>query len=207
MIRTPAFWRAAALRALSTVLVALLPFIAPLVAGGVDADWQPLGEAALALVLAAALSLATSLAGLPELGAGRSRWAAILDRVARTFGQTAAAALVAARIFSDVDWRLLLTQALAAALITAIRAAIAELPEVDALAPAPVGADGVADVTSLPAPGPRFAVGDLVRTTHSHAPGVVASVWRTDQGGDSYVLEPPLDGVVYAEDDVEPRPN
>ncbi|MFD6176710.1 MULTISPECIES: hypothetical protein [unclassified Isoptericola] len=126
MILTLTFWRAAGLRALYTVLAAALPLLAPLVGGGWDDVWQTL----LALALAAALSVATSLANLPELGGGRTRWAAVLDRVVRTFAQTLAAALASAVAFSDISWPLLLTQAVTAALVTLIRTAIDLLPEV-----------------------------------------------------------------------------
>ncbi len=38
-----------------------------------------------------------------ELGGGRSRWAALLDRAARTFGQTLAASIGSALVWSDVN--------------------------------------------------------------------------------------------------------
>ena len=126
MLLTLTFWRAALLRALYTVLAAALPLLAPLVDGGFEAARQAL----LALAFAAVLSVATSLANLPELGGGRTRWAAVLDRVVRTFAQTLAAALASAAAFTDISWPLLITQAVGAALVTLVRTVIDLLPEV-----------------------------------------------------------------------------
>lgn len=131
VILTAAFWQAAGARALRTVLVAVLPFLAPLITspGG-----ETLRQGGAALALAAVLSIATSWASLPELGDGRGPWAAVLDRAARTFGQTLAAALAAAAVWSDIDWPTLLAQALAAAITTAILATVEQLPETVATA-------------------------------------------------------------------------
>jgi len=137
MLLNPAWWRAAGLRALYTVLAAALPLLAPLVDGGADAARQAL----LALAFAAVLSIATSLANLPELGGGRTRWTAILDRIVRTFAQTLAAALAAAAAFTDIDWRTLLAQAAVAAGVTLIRTVIDLLPEAVPVASAPTALD------------------------------------------------------------------
>lgn len=132
MILTAAFWRAAGLRAIYTVLAAAVPLLPPLVGGG----WPEVRQALMALALAALLSITTSWASIPELGAGRSRWAALIDRTVRTFGQVLAAALAAAITLADVQWSTLLAQAGVAALITLIRAVLDELPEVPGAGPA-----------------------------------------------------------------------
>jgi len=141
MILTTAFWRAAGLRALYTVLAAAVPLLPPLIGGG----WPEVRQAFLALALAGLLSIATSWASIPELGDGRSRWAALIDRTVRTFGQVLAAAFGSAAFLSEIRWSTLLAQAGIAALITLIRAVLDELPE----AAVPVGAEGVADIASL----------------------------------------------------------
>lgn len=140
VILTAAFWQAAGARALRTVLVAILPFLAPLIT---NPGGETLRQAGATLALAALLSLATSWANLPELGDGRGPWAAVLDRSARTFGQTLVAALAAAVVWSDIDWPTLLAQALAAALTTAILATVEQLPETVPLVEADAGPDGV----------------------------------------------------------------
>lgn len=127
MIFTRAFWRAAGLRAGRTVLVTLLPFLAPVIT---NPSTETVKQAGLALAGAAVFSVATSFASLPELGGGRSKVAAIVDRTVRTFGQTLAAAIGAAALVTDVTWAVV-AQALAAAALTAVGAVIDALPEVD----------------------------------------------------------------------------
>jgi len=162
LILTLAFWRAAGIRALRTALVAAAPFLLPLVGG----DWGDVAQAAGAIALVAVLSLATSLWSLPELGGGRGPWAAILDRTARTFGQTLAASLATAALWSDIDWTLVIVQALAAALTTAVLAAAEELPEtIPVVEPDDAG---VYDITSL-TPEERATVNDI-RAIHGRTP-------------------------------------
>ncbi len=144
-VLTAAFWQAAGARALRTVLAAALPFLAPLVGG----DWTAVGQAGLAFAFAAVASLATSLASLPELGATRSRWAALLDRSLRTFGQTLAASIGSALVWSDVDWRLALVQAATAAVTTAVLAVVEQLPETVPGIEAEPDDDGVYTITSV----------------------------------------------------------
>lgn len=155
-VLTAAFWQAAGARALRTVLVAALPFLAPLVGG----DWTAVGQAGLAFAFAAVASLATSLASLPELGTTRSRWAALLDRSVRTFGQTLAASIGSALVWSDVDWRLAVVQAAAAAVTTAVLAIVERLPETGPAIEAEPDDDGVYDITTL-TPDERAMVDDL----------------------------------------------
>ena len=156
LILTLAFWRAAGIRALRTALVAAAPFLLPLVGG----DWGDVAQAAGAIALVAVLSLATSLASLPELGITRSRWAALLDRSLRTFGQTLAASIGSALVWSDVDWRLALVQAAAAAVTTAVLAIVEQLPETVPAIEAEPDDDGVYDISSL-TPNERAMVDDL----------------------------------------------
>lgn len=176
VVLTAAFWQAAGARALRTVLVALLPFLAPLIGG----DWTAVGQAGLAIALAAVLSIATSWASLPELGDGaRSRWAALFDRSARTFGQTLAATIGSSLVWSDVDWRLTLVQAGTAAITTAILAIVEQLPEtVSTVAVRPTGA---------------FEEGDRVCVRAMAKTGTVRAV-RDHAGFPVYVVE--LDGEI-----------
>lgn len=162
LILTLAFWRAAGIRALRTALVAAAPLLLPLVGG----DWGDVAQAAGAIALVAVLSVATSLWSLPELGAGRGPWAAVLDRTARTFGQTLAASLATATLWSDVDWPLVIVQALAAALTTLVLASAEQLPEtIPAVEP---DGDGVFDIISL-TPEERATVNDI-RAIHGRTP-------------------------------------
>ncbi|WP_402467002.1 hypothetical protein [Isoptericola aurantiacus] len=148
-------WRAAGLRSLQTVLVAALPFLALLIIEPSTTQLVQAGLAlALALALAATLSIATSLASLPEkAGTPVPRWRAILSRTVRSFAQVFAAALAAAATFDAVAWSSVAGQAAVAAATTLVRTLIASLPEVPD--PAPVGADGVPDITSLSADMPE----------------------------------------------------
>lgn len=131
------WWLAALLRAGRTVLVALLPFLPAIP----EADRTTVLVAVLTIALAAVLSLATSLASLPELDdVARPWWTAALDRFARTFGQVLLAGLASAALITDVDWRTLLLHALAAALGSVVLAVIAKLPEAE---PVTVPADRV----------------------------------------------------------------
>lgn len=99
-ILTPDWWLAAGQRAAYTALAVLLPVAMQLVTGEVSATF-----ALSAMGLAAVASLATSLAGLPELtDAVRTPWVAILSRVAKTAGQSLVAAIGTAYLLSDVAW-------------------------------------------------------------------------------------------------------
>jgi hypothetical protein len=136
MLLTRAFWRAAGLRALYTLLVAALPLLAPVAA---EPTGPVLLEAALALAAAVVLSLVTSLANLPELHDGRSRWLAVVDRTVRSFFQVLAAAFVAGTALADVDWPTVLVQASVAAATTLLRTLVAYLPEEAGHTTAPEG--------------------------------------------------------------------
>jgi hypothetical protein len=110
------------------------PLLVPLVSG----DWGDAAQAAGALGLVAVLSLATFLWSLPELGAGRGPWAAILDRTGQ---DVRADPRRLARHRDPVVRRLLalvIVQSLAAALTTLALAASAQLPEVIPLVDEPL---------------------------------------------------------------------
>lgn len=110
------------------------PLLVPLVSG----DWGDAAQAAGALGLVAVLSLATFLWSLPELGAGRGPWAAVLDRTGQ---DVRADPRRLARHRDPVVRRLLalvIVQSLAAALTTLALAASAQLPEVIPLVDEPL---------------------------------------------------------------------
>ena len=85
------WWRDAGLRALNTAIQAGVPYLGATVIA--DVPWI---TALLAAGLAAVLSLATSIAGLPEAsGVNLPWWLAATERVTKTFAQALAAGLVA----------------------------------------------------------------------------------------------------------------
>ncbi|WP_159794433.1 holin [Puerhibacterium puerhi] len=173
MISTATFWRAAGWRALYTLLAAALPFVVPLLA---DPSARAALEALAGVGFAVVLSLVTSLANLPELGAGRPPWLAVVDRVARTFFQVLLAALGTAAGFGDVDIRAILGQAAGAAAVTLIRSVIAALPEEATTSP-----DGAQVITTAPNSAPALAEGDRV-ITPGGAHGVITSLSSGDGG-------------------------
>ncbi len=119
------WWIDAGKRGAYTALALLLPLAAQLVEGDVDLTFV-LGVVGLGLVA----SLATSLAGIPEVD-GRTvpAWLAVLTRVAKTVGQTLAAALVGSQLIQDVPWEVVWTTVAGAALTTLVRALMSYLPE------------------------------------------------------------------------------
>lgn len=122
---TPTWWRAAGRRAAYTALAALLPLAALLFTGEVT----PLYVASL-VALAILASLATSLAGLPELtGKVVPWWRAIAIRVLKTAGQVAAPVFGSVLILEDVGWYELGVAVAGATLTTLVRALLAYLPE------------------------------------------------------------------------------
>ncbi|AEI11803.1 hypothetical protein [Cellulomonas gilvus] len=119
------WWTAAGQRAAYTALAALLPLAALLIAGDVDVLYV-----LLVVALALLASLATSLAGLPEVtGRDTSPWIAVLVRVTKTSAQTLAANLVGSVVLTDVDWHITGTAVAGAALTTLVRTLMAYLPE------------------------------------------------------------------------------
>lgn len=125
LILTRAWWVAAGQRAAYTALAALLPLAALLVAGDVTVLY--VGSVT---VLAALVSLVTSLAGLPELSdSAVPLWRAVLSRAAKTAGQVAAPVLGSVVLLQDVGWRELGVTVAGAVATTIIRTLLARLPE------------------------------------------------------------------------------
>lgn len=118
------WWRDAGLRALHTAIAVAVPYLgATLIA---DVPWLTI---ILAGGLAAVLSLATSLAGLPEVeGVDLPWWLAAVERVVKTFAQSLAAGLVGAVLLTDVDWAVVLQAAAMSALLSLLRLILATLP-------------------------------------------------------------------------------
>lgn len=123
-LTSPAWWKAAVLRALYTAIAIAIPYIA-----AVELAAVPWLMAASAAAVGAILSFATSLFGLPESeGVDLPWWLAALERVAKTFGQALAAGLTGAVFLTDVDWAVVLQAALGAAFISLLRLILATLP-------------------------------------------------------------------------------
>ena len=118
------WWRDASLRALHTTIAVAVPYLgATLIA---DVPWLTI---ILAGGLAAILSLATSLAGLPEVeGVDLPWWLAAVERVVKTFAQSLAAGLVGPVLITDVDWGVVLQAAALSALLSLLRLILATLP-------------------------------------------------------------------------------
>jgi hypothetical protein len=132
---TATWWDAAAKRALYTALAAILPAVTLLLIGEVS----PVYVAGMAAA-AALLSLATSLAGIPETGAAAvPLWRAIITRTLKTAAQVALPALAAVTVVTELDWQGLAVQVGGAALTTLIRTVMANLPETAAPNAPPTG--------------------------------------------------------------------
>lgn len=122
-----AWWVAAAERAIRTALVVAIPYIPASYIGQVP--YLSIFSAAL---LAAILSLLTSLAGLPEV-AGKQPvwWFAITERVVKTVAQAAVTAVGNAVLFGDVHWVNVGQIALTAGFGSLLLAFLRQLPEAD----------------------------------------------------------------------------
>ena len=125
-ITSRSWWAAALRRVLRTCLATLVGTL-PVMLGG---DIRDVLLAGSTMALAAILSLATSLAGLPELaGVEVPWWKAALQRAGRTLGQMLAAGAASAVVLTDITWDVV-AQAVLAAVVTLILATIDALPEV-----------------------------------------------------------------------------
>lgn len=151
MLTSRAWWLAAGQRAARTVVVVLLGVLRPLIEAPAD-TWRP---AVSTVALAVVLSLATSLASLPETdGTAVPWWRATLNRAARTAGQTLVAGIGSSVLWSDVAWAPLWQTVAIATIGTIGLAILSALPETIPLAR--IGADGTPDVNTLPDPdGPQ----------------------------------------------------
>lgn len=119
------WWKDAGVRAFYSAVAIALPYVAAtqLVA---EVSWLTVGSAA---VLGAAASLATSLAGLPEVeGVDLPWWLSAVERVVKTFGQALAAGLLGAVLITDVQWGVVLQASAMAALVSLLRLILATLP-------------------------------------------------------------------------------
>lgn len=118
------WWKDAALRAAYTALAIALPYL-----GAATLNAVPWLTVALAAALGYVASLATSLAGLPEVsGVDLPWWLAALERVVKTFAQSLVAGFVGATLITDVDWAFVLQAAALAALTSLVRLILATLP-------------------------------------------------------------------------------
>ncbi|ANC31420.1 hypothetical protein [Isoptericola dokdonensis] len=125
---TAAFWRAAGIRAAKTAITVVTPWIPQLVATPTS---EVVVAAASTTALAVVLSVATSLASLPEV-AGKvvPLWRALAGRAARTFGQTIVATVAGATLLTDVNWLALGLQVVASVIGTVLLGLYSRLPEV-----------------------------------------------------------------------------
>ncbi|WP_374978084.1 holin [Microbacterium trichothecenolyticum] len=144
------WWKDAGLRALYSAVAIALPYLAAtqLVA---EVSWLTVISAG---ALGAVASLATSVAGLPEVeGVDLPWWLAAVERVVKTFGQALAAGLLGAVLLTDVEWGVVLQASALAALVSLLRLILATLPNDPTPPIAAIYAEGddeVHDVSSLP---------------------------------------------------------
>ncbi|WOF23858.1 holin [Microbacterium betulae] len=123
-LTSPLWWKDASLRAVYTALAVVVPYLgATLIT---DVPWLTVLSVG---VLGFIASLATSLAGLPEVeGVDLPWWLAAVERTAKTFAQSLAAGLVGAALLTDVDWGVVLQAAALSALLSLVRLILATLP-------------------------------------------------------------------------------
>lgn len=123
-LANPIWWIDAGKRSLYTAVALAIPYL-----GGsllTDVPWVTVASAALVGIIA---SLATSLAGLPEVeGVDLPWWLAAIERVVKTFFQGLAAGLVGALLVTDIDWAFILQAAALSALVSLLRLVLATLP-------------------------------------------------------------------------------
>lgn len=156
------WWKDAGLRAFYSAVAIALPYLAAtqLVA---EVSWLTVVSAG---ALGGVASLATSLAGLPEVeGIDLPWWLAAVERVVKTFGQALAAGLLGAVLITDVDWGVVLQASGMAALVSLLRLILATLPNDPSLVPATVEVVGgieFHDVSSLP-PQPKHLGGHNIQ--------------------------------------------
>ena len=123
-LSNPIWWKDAALRAAYTALAIALPYL-----GAATLNAVPWLTVALAAALGYVASLATSLAGLPEVeGVNLPWWLAAVERVVKTFAQSLVAGFVGATLITDVDWAFVLQAAALAALTSLVRLILETLP-------------------------------------------------------------------------------
>ncbi|KKX97751.1 holin [Microbacterium sp. Ag1] len=158
-LTSPAWWKAAVIRALYTAIAIAIPYIAAVQL--IDVPWALALSAA---TVGALLSIATSLFGLPESeGVNLPWWLAALERVTKTFAQSLAGGLTGATFLHDVDWAILLQAAAGAAFISLLRLILATLPADPTAAPVMQNASAVREIVQnnhfAPGEGPTSAAG------------------------------------------------
>lgn len=109
-------------RAVRTAIQALAGYLVAAHTVG-DVDWR---TAALAVALAAAVSLLQGLVDLPAVTIG-GPWGDIFGRAIRTFAQTALASTASAVLITDIPWSTVLSASALAAL-TSIATSLIALP-------------------------------------------------------------------------------
>lgn len=120
-----AWWKAALIRAARTALVVAIPYLPASVTGQ-----TPYLTILSAIVLAAILSLLTSLAGIAEAdGAVVPWWYGVLDRVVKTVAQAIVTAVGNALLFQDVNWASIPPIVATAAFGSLLLAFLSTLPE------------------------------------------------------------------------------
>jgi hypothetical protein len=126
------WWSSAALRALYTAIAVALPYLGA--ATIIEVPWLTVASTA---TLAALLSIATSLAGLPEVeGVNLPWWLAAVERVVKTFAQALVSGFGGAILLTDVDWAFVLQASALAALTSLLRLVLATLPTDPTITPA-----------------------------------------------------------------------
>lgn len=124
-VTSAAWWKAALFRALRTAIVIAVPYL-----GGASLVHLPWLAAGSAVLIGAIASLVTSLAGLPELtDPGTPIGLALLERVAKTAGQSLAAGVGTHLLFTTVNWPVVLQTAAIAALGSLFIGVLGYLPE------------------------------------------------------------------------------
>lgn len=140
-LTNPRWWKDAALRALYTAVAIAVPYV-----GGSLISEIPWMTVALAAGLGIVASLATSLAGLPEVeGVDLPWWLAAVERVVKTFAQALVSGFVGATLLTDVDWLVVLQAAALSALVSLLRLILATLPNDPTPQPAMIEAELVSD--------------------------------------------------------------
>jgi len=123
-LTSPLWWKDALRRALYTVIAVALPYFGA--ATIVEVPWLTVASTA---ALAFVASLATSLAGLPEVeGVDLPWWLAAVERVVKTLAQALVSGFIGATLLTDVDWLVVLQAAALSALVSLLRLILATLP-------------------------------------------------------------------------------
>ncbi len=122
------WWKAAGIRALRTAILVAVTYIPASLTGAVP--YTVLGSAAL---VAAVLSLITSLAGIAEVDGTTQPWYfALLSRVVKTVAQALVSGVLANVVFiADINWQAVLATTITAGLGSLLLGVLKTLPESD----------------------------------------------------------------------------